>query len=177
MGLALLAGCSSRRTVVVTQEFPRQVDIEVEVFDPETNLVWEGVAIRILESFQEWNGCTCPNPRTDEWFFTDANGLVVLTSHDLAAAEIGFQEDNFGRAVLSPHADEDEAFVLIELDALGFTPVQVDVPLSWDEPKVFVSIPFEPDEGLSAAASTARPGGPRKAPPPGRAVVSLHRLE
>jgi hypothetical protein len=33
--------------------------------------------------------------------------------------------------------------VWLEVDALGFTPVLVEVPLRWDEPDVFVEVPFQ----------------------------------
>lgn len=100
-------------------EVPRDVALQVEVYDPVTNFVWEGVGVRIVEGAMEWSGCTCPNPNQQDWYFTGFFGTVSYDAGDLAEAQIGFMEDAFGRAVLSPHPDEDEAFVLIELAAPG----------------------------------------------------------
>ena len=61
---------------------------------------------------------------------------------DLANARIGFVEDNLGNALLEPELNRDEAWVLVEVSAPGFPTVLMDVPLSWDDNDVFVSIPF-----------------------------------
>ena len=60
----------------------------------------------------------------------------------LADAEVGFVEDEFGAAILSPLIYEDEALVVLEVDAVGFAPVIVEVPVSWHDPDVFVEVPF-----------------------------------
>ncbi len=120
---------------------PRLVSIEVEVYDPETNLVWENVSVRIVEADQEWSGCTCGSPYLD-WFLTDATGRVFFDEYALADAAVGFLVDDLGRAVLGPYRDDDEAVVVLEIDALGFAPVIVEVPLRWDRPDVFVEVPF-----------------------------------
>jgi hypothetical protein len=120
---------------------PRPVSILVEVYDPVTNLVWENVSVRVVEADQEWSNCSCTSP-VETWFLTDVTGRVLLDEYLLAAADVGFLEDGNGRAVLGPHAAEDEATVLIEVDAVGFTPVRVAVPLRWDRPDVFVEVPF-----------------------------------
>ena len=56
---------------------PRPVSILVEVYDPVTNLVWEGVSVRVVEAWHEWSGCTCMSPFVD-WFETDINGRGVI---------------------------------------------------------------------------------------------------
>jgi hypothetical protein len=130
---------------------PRSASLEVEVYDPVTEFVWEGVSVRIVEGAMEWSGCVCPNPDQNEWYLTDGFGTVWWDSVALADTGIGFLEDSYGRAVLAPEYDADEAFVLIELAALGFPTVQYDILLSWDEPDVFVSIPYQPLEGVLGA--------------------------
>ena len=60
----------------------------------------------------------------------------------LGDADVGFVEDAFGAAVLGSGFSEDEALVVLEIDAFGFSPVIVEVPLSWDQPDVFVEVPF-----------------------------------
>ncbi len=120
----------------------RPVSILVEVYDPVTNLVWENVSVRVVEADQEWSGFTHVSPFED-WYLTDANGQVFLDEFLLAAAEVGFVESVDGHAVLLPEFDGDEALVVLEIDALGFTPVVVEVPLRWDTPDVFVEVPFE----------------------------------
>ncbi len=120
---------------------PRAVSILVEVYDPVTNLVWENVSVRVVEADQEWSRCTCSSPYQD-WYLTDANGQVLLSEYELAAAAVGFQEDGAGRAILGPSYDEDQATVVLEIDALGFTPVIVEVALQWGQPDVFVEVPF-----------------------------------
>lgn len=155
--LASLCACSSRRTVVVTPKPARQVEIEVEVYDPETNFVWEGVNVRAVEGYHEWSGCTCPTGDPDLWLLTDEFGRVLFTSSLLADAEIGFLEDDAGHAIIESDRDLDEAFVLIELDALGFDRAQFDVPLTWSEPSVFVSLPFSEPQIAAAARGAGAP--------------------
>lgn len=120
---------------------PRPVSILVEVYDPVTNLVWENVSVRIVEADQEWSHCTCASPYLD-WYLTDAAGRVLLDEYLIAAAEVGFVEDAAGRALLGPGLAEDEATVVLEIDAVGFMPVFVEVPLRWDLADVFVAVPF-----------------------------------
>lgn len=120
----------------------RLVSILVEVYDPVTNSVWENVSVRVVEADQEWYGGTFVSPYQD-WFLTDANGRVFFDEDLLAAARVGFLEDASGRAVLGPAANEDQATVILEIDAVGFTPVFVQVPLRWDTPDVFVEVPFQ----------------------------------
>ncbi|MFY9342336.1 MAG: hypothetical protein WAT39_07595 [Planctomycetota bacterium] len=119
----------------------RLVSILVEVYDPATNLVWENVSVRIVEVDQEWAAGTYVN-QYEEWFLTDGSGRVYLDEYTLADAEVGFLEDGLGRAVLGPYRDEDEATVVLEIDALGFMPVFVEVRLSWNQPDVFIEVPF-----------------------------------
>ncbi len=119
----------------------RYVSIEVEVYDPQSGYVWEDVAVRIVQSDQEWSGCICVNPIADDWYYTDEFGTILFTEVDLAQADVGFLEDG-GLAVVSPDYDEDEVTVLLEVTAPGLGTVFQSVDLSWDEPDVFVSIPF-----------------------------------
>lgn len=140
--LVLLSACGgSHSRATLRTESPRLVSILVEVYDPVTNLVWENVSVRIVEADQEWSQCTCVSPFTD-WYLTDATGRVLLDEFLLADAEVGFAEDGSGRAILGPQRDEDEATVVLEIDAVGFVPVIVEVPLRWDTPDVFVEVPF-----------------------------------
>lgn len=138
----LLAACGGNRrgTTLVGAPY-RLTSILVEVYDPVTNLAWENVSVRIVEADQEWSGCTCVSPYLD-WFQTDSSGRVLLDEYLLADAEVGFVEDEFGAAILSPLIYEDEALVVLEVDAVGFAPVIVEVPVSWHDPDVFVEVPF-----------------------------------
>ena len=120
---------------------PRPVSILVEVYDPITNLVWENVSVRVVESYQEHADVWIPSPYQD-WYLTDASGRVLLDEYILAYAEVGFVEDATGRALLRANGFQDDATVTLESDALGFTPVLVDVPVRWDQPDVFVEVPF-----------------------------------
>lgn len=120
---------------------PRPVSILVEVYDPVTNGVWENVLVRIVEADQEWSGCTCVSP-TPTFFATDRFGQVFLDEYLLAWAQVGFVEDPIGRALLRPGSREDQATVVLEISAPGFTTVIVEVPLSWSAPDVFVEVPF-----------------------------------
>ena len=139
---ALLAGChrGHPRTAVIAPQ-PRLVSVLVEVYDPITNFAWENVSVRIVESDQEWSGCTCESPYID-WFLTDSTGRVLFDEYLLADAEVGFLEDSTGAAVLAPEFDEDEATLVLEIDAVGFAPVIVEVSISWADPDVFVEVPF-----------------------------------
>lgn len=139
-----LASCGrgSRRVAIVVVEQPRLVSVLVEVYDPVSNLAWENISVRIVEVDHEWSGCTCVNPVSDDWFLTDGSGRVLLDEYLLADSGVGFLEDGTGAAVLDPEFDRDEATVVLEIDAVGFAPVIVEVPLSWADPDVFVEVPF-----------------------------------
>jgi hypothetical protein len=113
----------------------------VEVYDPVTNWVWENVGVRVVQAEQEWSLCTCVSPFAT-WYLTDSSGQVLLDEHLLAAAEVGFVEDGAGRAMIGPRSFEDQATVLLEVSAGGYTPVFVEVELRWDTPDVFVAVPF-----------------------------------
>lgn len=119
----------------------RFVAIEVEVYDPLSGYVWEDVGVRIVQADQEWSSCICVNPLLDDWYYTDAFGVVFFAAADLAFADVGFQEDG-GEAVISPSPLEDEVTVLLEISAPGLGTVYQSVDLSWDEPSIFVSVPF-----------------------------------
>ena len=120
---------------------PRPVSIEIEVFDPVTQFVWEGVTVRIVEADQEWSGLTVPSPYQIS-LLTNSNGRVFFDAFALADASIGFLEDQNGRAVLGDGEGEDQARVMFEISAAGHTPVTLLVPLSWSVPDVFVAVPF-----------------------------------
>jgi hypothetical protein len=122
-------------------DLPRPVSILVEVYDPVTNYVWENVSVRIVEADQEWSNCTCSSPYLD-WYLTNSSGQVLLDEYLLAAAQVGFAEDGVGRAMIGPGFHEDEATVVLEIDAVGFVPVFVEVPLRWDMADVFIAVPF-----------------------------------
>ena len=140
LGLLAMVACSTRKTTVLVQPAQaRPVAIEVEVYDPVTNFVWENVALRVVEAEVTGAGGIYPNAFPNDWFFTDQSGLVFLDSYSLAAAQVGFLQDAFGQAVLDPG---ESARVVLQLDALGFTSVFFEVFLSWDQPQIFVSVPF-----------------------------------
>ena len=188
LAAAALVGChrhGHRHSVGVPG--PHQASLEIEVYDPVTDLVWQGVSVRIVEGAMEWSGCVCPNPDQDDWFLTDQFGTVFYDSGLLADSSIGFLEDGYGRAVLGSAVDEDEAYVLIELAAVGFPTLQYDILLSWDEPNVFVSIPYQPIPGVLGAgdgSSGVSLGGSRRdaesanfvlRQPDGEAVTAFQR--
>ncbi len=158
------ASCGGRRRApdpVLPVHF---VSVEVEVYDPATNLVWEGVEVRIAEAELEWSGLILANPDPNDFYLSDAFGTVLFTEHEIAFADVGFVEDGFGRAVLEPEFDRDEAIVTIELAAPGFPVVYADVLLTWDESDVFVSIPFAPLLPAQLAAASSSEGDERTAP-------------
>lgn len=138
------AACGSRvrQPTVVVVEQPRLTSVLVEVYDPVSNLAWQDVSVRIVEVDHEWSGCTCVNPIPDDWFLTDSSGRVLLDEYLLADSGVGFLEDSLGAAVLDPEYDRDEALVVLEIDAVGFAPVIVEVPISWADPDVFAEVPF-----------------------------------
>lgn len=141
LSLAACGGGGGGSSSNVQERPAHLVSILVEVYDPTTNFVWENVSVRVVEADQEWYGGTFASPYED-WYLTDANGRVFLDETLLADERVGFLEDDLGRAVLGPTTDQDEATVLIEVSADGFTPVFVQVPLHWSQPDVFVQVPF-----------------------------------
>lgn len=142
---ALLSACGGgggrRANVQVPPSPARPVSILVEVYDPVTNFVWQDVSVRVVESYQEWAAVTFPSPYADI-YLTDATGRVFLDEYQLAFVEVGFVEDGNDRAMLSSDLAQDEAVVTLEISGNGFVPVYVDVPLSWNQPDVFVEVPF-----------------------------------
>lgn len=137
----LAGGCCDDDHDVYVVEDPRPATILVEVYDPTTNYVWENVGVRVVSAWQEWSGVTRINPVV-EYFLTDSYGQVFLDEYLLAGADVGFHEDGIGRAMLWPSPYEDEASVRLEVSSPGYTPVLVDVAVSWMQPDVFVAVPF-----------------------------------
>ena len=138
----VFASCGRRTSSpAVRVESPRLVSILVEVYDPNTNYVWENVSVRVVEADQEWSGYTYSSPYLD-YYLTDVDGRVLLDEYVLADASVGFLEDGNGAALLSPARTEDQATVVLEVSAEGFLPVIVEVPLRWSQPDVFVEVPF-----------------------------------
>ena len=142
--LVTATACHSRRPVLVVTPEPRLVSLEVEVYDPVTNFVWEGVGVRIREAWLEWSNQVVPNGDPAVRHLTDITGLAYFSPGDVADAQVGFIEDLFLRAQLEGYDDADEAIVQVELSAPGFPIVLVDVPVSWNDPNAFVSIPYSP---------------------------------
>ena len=148
---SLLAGCSAHYEEEVAQPLTaRAVSVEVEVYDPVTGFVWEDVGVRVVEADMEWSGVVKSNRDPNAWRYTDRFGIVYFDAADLAFAEVGFEEDGFGIAVLDPDFAADEAFVQVEIAAPGFRSTIADVPLSWEQPDGFISIPFTPIGGAIA---------------------------
>ena len=138
-----VGACHRRGDHVHVAPAPRLARIQVEVYDPVTNFVWEGVAVRVVEAAQEWSGRTHQSPHTDRFLYSDRTGTVVFDALELGDADVGFLEDEFQRAVLSADPAEDEAYVLLELSAPGFTTVFTEVKLTYRTPDVFVAVPFQ----------------------------------
>ncbi|HEX5053653.1 MAG TPA: hypothetical protein VFZ65_17875 [Planctomycetota bacterium] len=120
---------------------PKTVSIQVVVYDPVTTFARQDVSVRVLQAEQEWSGCTCVSPHSIP-VLTDRNGSAPFDAQLLAAAGIGFVEDDEGRAVLGPGPDADQATVLFEVSAPAFMPVNVLVPLSWCIPDVIIEVPL-----------------------------------
>ena len=113
-----LAGCGGNKTVGFRAS-PRAVTLEVEVYDPDTNLVWEGVSVRIVEAEHEWSGVIVENPIADDWFLTSNTGTVYYSARDLAETSIGFLESDRGDAIIEPERDADEAGAAAVVDDRG----------------------------------------------------------
>jgi len=137
-----LAGCIEEEDCGCYYEpVPELATILVEVYDPVTNFVWEDVGVRVVSAWQEWANATYANPVVS-YELTDQYGEAFFDSYDLAVANVGFKEDGHGRAVIGPWEDVDDAIVTLEVYAPGFVPVFVNVAISWDQPRVFVAVPF-----------------------------------
>lgn len=144
----LLLACShgsGHRDVVVAPApaVPRPVAIEVEVYDPVSGYVWQGMGVRIVEAEVEATGCFCLSPIPDDWFYSDEFGLVYFSPLDVSYADVGFIENGYGEAVVLPDAFGDEALVILEVWAPGLLPVEVEVYLDWTQPEVFISVPIQ----------------------------------
>ncbi len=122
--------------------YDEPVSIEIEVYDPTTGYVWQDVSVRIIEVDHEWSGSIRPNPTKNDYYYTDKFGVVFFSPELLAVSDLGFLEDDRGRAVLSPDYLEDEASVLVEISAPGLGRVYERIEISWDYPRVFIQVPF-----------------------------------
>ena len=118
------------------------VSIEIEVYDPATNYVWENVSVRIIEIEHEWSNCVCPNPTQNDFYETDKFGIVYFSPENLGFSDLGFLIDDLDRAILSPDEFEDEATVLIEISAPGMGAIYERLELTWENSRLFVSVPF-----------------------------------
>jgi len=136
-----LSSCGHGHTTARVRTYPRPVSLQVEVYDPVSNLVWEGLGVSVVEADHEWSGCVCSSKK-DLVVYTDRAGTAFFSSSLLAEIDVGFQEDFYYRAVLGPGRDEDEVVVTIEVGdpTLGY--VYFDIPIDFSEPDVFVSVPF-----------------------------------
>ena len=83
-----------------------------------------------------------PNPIEDDWYVTGRDGTIEFTPKLLGMTNVGFFEDPFGRAVMSPDLDQDEAIVLIEVYGEGLGSAFWEIDISWDRPEVYAEIPF-----------------------------------
>ena len=116
----VLSGCGRRNhSNPKPVAYDRLASLVIEVYDPDTNSVWEGVSVRIVEVEHEWSGRVVPNPIEDDWYVTGRDGTIEFTPKLLGMTNVGFFEDPFGRAVMSPDLDQDEAIVLIEVYGEG----------------------------------------------------------
>ena len=133
----LAVGCAHRIGEAVAP-----VTVGVVVVDG-NGYPWEGVEVHIVEAWTEWSDCLCKGKRP--WIFeeTDEYGEVTFDSAELAYADLGFRE-RYGVAVVGEYADNNEAVVrlLVGHDTLGW--VQVDVPLSFHDPKSELFVEIDP---------------------------------
>lgn len=139
--LALLAACGHDDCDPPPPPPANPASILIEVYDPDTNLALPGVRVRVVDAYQEWAGLYYQSPFQDV-FVTDAFGQVFLDEYLLAFQDVGFREDANGRALLFPGVLEDEAFVLVEVDADGSPPLFYEIALSWAQPDVAVGLPY-----------------------------------
>ena len=137
-----VAGCShGHHDNTTTVFYDRLTSLEVEVYDPLSNYVWENMAVRVVQVEHEWSGFVVVNPIVDDWFYTDSFGVVFFGSDLLGASGFGFLTDTFGRAVMSPDIFEDEAIVLLEIFD-GFGSLFYEVDMTWDNPRVLAQVAF-----------------------------------
>lgn len=139
--LGALSGCGGHRHPASVRLSPRPVTLQVEVYDPATNFVWQGLGISVIEADHEWSGCKC-SAAQDIVVYTDDVGTAFFSSTLLADVEVGFREDLYSRAVLGPGSDEDEVVITIEVGDPSLGYVYFDVPIDFSKPEVFVSVPF-----------------------------------
>lgn len=116
-----------------------QAWLEVVVVDRD-GYAWEGVEVRIVEAWNEWSACVCKGREPWSVDFTDRDGQVIFGPKALAYAELGFQEEPGGVAVLGSRSHDDEAVLklLVGHDKLGW--VKFDVPLTYYESSATVTI-------------------------------------
>jgi hypothetical protein len=140
--LALFAACGHRDSdPPPPPPAPNPVSILIEVYDPVTNLALPGVRVRVIDAYQEWAGLYYQSPFQDV-FVTDAFGQVFFDEYLLAWQDVGFREDANGRALVFPSVVEDQASVLVEIDADGSPPLFYEIELSWGQPDVAVGLPY-----------------------------------
>ena len=135
--LFAMVGCTERKTTVLVQPAELEpVALEVEVYDPVTNFVWENVAVRIVEAEVSGAGGSFTNIFPDDWFFSDQNGLVF--------AHLIRREYSRTRILLTGDV-EAEAGLAHEVNRVGFA---------------FLAKPFKRRQFLTAVAKTLEQSAP-----------------
>ena len=125
-----------------TPEHLAFISIDIVASDP-LGLSIEGVEVQIIGGWQESNDLSYHAPTPAYRGFTNSLGFVTFEAEDLAAAQVGFIEDEDGRAVLLHEFTENEAIVTLRIGAVSLGWIEVDVHVSHAEAHAHVFIEFD----------------------------------
>ncbi len=136
----LLSSCGAGTVSEVRIGRVAEAGLRITVVDS-LNYAIEGVQVRVLEAWQEWDSAVYETNSIHALQLSDRFGETYFDAVDLAAAGLGFLEYPEGRAVISDHPAEDQVQLKVLVGAPGLGWIQAEIDLSYGDP--FADLIFE----------------------------------
>ena len=133
LALLLLPACGPTGEVVRLEAQSDYVSLSVQAMDSLGRPI-EGVQVRILEAWQEYDGEYYPARGPNRLRTTGPRGRAVFDAYDLGQSGLGFATTFEGDAILYDIPTEDEAIVTLEIGSSSLGWVEVDLRLSFLRP-------------------------------------------
>jgi len=133
LALLLFPACGPTTDVVRLEAQSDYVNLAVQAMDSLGRPI-EGVQVRIVEAWQEYDGEYYPARGPSRLRTTGPRGRAVFDAYDLGQAQLGFATTFEGDAVLYDIPTEDEAIVTLEIGSSSLGWVEIDLKLSFNRP-------------------------------------------
>jgi hypothetical protein len=131
--LLLLTGCGPTVDVIDLSVQSDYVTLAVQATDKFGRPI-EGVQVRILEAWQEFDNQYYPARGPNRIRSTGPRGRVIFDAYDLGQSGLGFATTTDGDAILYSAPNEDEALVTVEIGSSTLGWIEVDIPLTYALP-------------------------------------------